>query len=326
MTDKELLDRMKHGSFSPEQLDELKRHINVMTDDEINNIIDSYGFEPSLPDPEAAKKVREKLDDVLTHSLIRYKMRRWLSVAAVIMLPFLLAGTIYFYTQSVKYDAYSEVLSSDVSIVTSPDENLTVVLPDGSRVSMAPESNLAYSMSDFSDKGRFIRFKGDAFFDVAANSGTTFVIETKGMTVTVKGTSFMLMSRDTAPSASLYLESGSVTVRSVSTGNEITLKPGEFVSVLYADGAMSVSTVDNRNDARAMGRGDLIFSGASIIDVMDSLGKVYGITYENMNNSLLNEEFTGYIPSTDFGEAVRIIEYAFDCTIEEKSDSVVIIH
>lgn len=316
MTDHELIDKLLDGTLSKDEYARLRKKVNSMSDSQIVEWIDSSSDNRECDIPEEAfDRVRNGLHAEIRHTLWRRRLSRWTVVAAMIMVPLLLAGMLYFYHRSARLDAYDNMLGSTTSIATGEDESMTVILPDGTKAFMEPVSTIDYAMSEFSDISRSISFTGEAFFDVVHRDGTPFVIQTEAMTVTVKGTSFLVSAHEGAATMAVYLESGMVELESKLSGMTVTMSPGQYASLDCKDGRFTLSEVDNRNDATAMARGDMIFHDTALKDVLEDIKKQYGVTIRIGCPEMLDQHFTGYIPSGNLDEALDIIGSLLDCTV-----------
>lgn len=68
---------------------------------------------------------------------------------------------------------------------------LPVILPDSSEVILEPGASIAYA-SDFNEKTRTVKLKGNAFFSVAKNKNVPFIVNAKGIRTQVLGTEFTI--------------------------------------------------------------------------------------------------------------------------------------
>ena len=64
-----------------------------------------------------------------------------------------------------------------------------VVLPDGTKVILNAGSYMKYPRQ-FGKEGRYVHFKGEAYFDVAKNKDCPFIIQSQDYKIRVLGTTF----------------------------------------------------------------------------------------------------------------------------------------
>ena len=119
---------------------------------------------------------------------------------------------------------------------------LAVALPDGSAVTLAPGSEIAYRRGLSGDERR-VTLEGEGYFDVATD-GRPFVVETFNAEVDVLGTEFDVLAWPGAASAetAVALVEGSVRLRPARASDTaraggVVLEPGEVARV--AGGAVT---------------------------------------------------------------------------------------
>lgn len=129
--------------------------------------------------------------------------------------------------------------------VTGKGQTTIVDLPDGTRVTLAPDSALDLAYAGGRRDLRLVRGRG--YFDVAHDAAHPFAVEVAGRLVTALGTRFDI---DMAPGiVRVVLEEGSVSVGpapgSRMTQPVVRLHPGEaFVAAGDKQGAVSATAVD----------------------------------------------------------------------------------
>lgn len=122
---------------------------------------------------------------------------------------------------------------------TGSGETEIVTLADGSRVTLAPDTALA---DDVDTNVRHIRLlSGEAFFEVERDTTRPFVVEAPDASVRVLGTAFSV--RDTGHGTRVELAHGSIAL-TANGGTELTLVPGDVVTVDRRDGQTEHSRID----------------------------------------------------------------------------------
>lgn len=306
-----LFEKLRANTLTRGELEELRAIVGSMSDRDIEAAYAARADEPTEIAPESVDRIRHQVDACVSASLRRRGMRRYIAIAAGIMLP-LVAAVAWLSIRLGEYSRYDDTLTATNEVVTGVGESVTVRLPDGSQASIGPESALAYSLKDFNGKERTVDGAGNLELAVVKNPTCPFTLMAPGLRVRVLGTKFTLVARDGAPDAKLYLKEGSVEMESLASGERLTVRPNELVVMDYATGRMSVERMDNANDARAMLRGDMVFDGEPLSAVAERMSKVYGfsISWSGINPD--EKIFTGYIPIGDRSEALSIVEHAFN--------------
>ena len=152
--------------------------------------------------------------------------------------------------------------------VTATAELRSLVLEDGSRVRLGPESALAV---DFATGERRVRLlKGEAFFDVVPDSNRPFRVAARDAVATVLGTAFEV--RLTADSVGVAVQHGHVRVDGGVPPRSETLLAGDWVTVEAA------RMTRGRRDADEIGDwlgGELVARDRPMTEIVDALRRYY---------------------------------------------------
>ena len=164
---------------------------------------------------------------------------RYTAVAAMIAL---VVGLGYFFNN--RDDVHrAGGTSGDAMIAygaTTDSQPKRIQLPDGTQVELNRESSLKLSKT-FGKIRREVDMKGQIFFDVSKDASKPFVINASGINVTVRGTSFEVMSYDEIPEREVTVRTGRVEVRNsqngkllatLTKGMQIIFTPGDRKSVV----------------------------------------------------------------------------------------------
>lgn len=181
-----------------------------------------HGYLSDVEIEEIHEKVIKRIAQSGGYSGFRYLFmtsRRWLSLAALVMLV-LTAGTIvYFKRESLNPAGLSK--PAEVAFVLRQNRGVHPVLvrlPDHSSVVLKPGSTLRYR-SSFDDKNREVELKGEAFFEVKHKMGHPFIVHTGEMSTLVLGTSFKVRAFVGEPDFRVVVTSGKVSVYRVNSKN-----------------------------------------------------------------------------------------------------------
>lgn len=186
-----------------------------------------------------------------------------------------------------------------------------ITLPDNSIVNLNQLSQLDYNASDW-DKARTLNLNGEAYFDV--QKGKRFDVKTNQGIVSVLGTEFNVISRDSIFKVSCY--EGLVSVNydnkevKVPAGTEFVLKVGESKKT-----AIVISEpywVKNMS----------VFDNAAIADVFSEFEKQYGVKISY--NSDLKLNFTGAFEHNNLENALKSITQPLNLTFEISHKEVII--
>lgn len=161
-------------------------------------------------------------------------------------------------------------------------------LADGSHVWLNAGSSITYPIL-FNGKERNVSITGEAYFEVAHQAKTPFIVSKGNMKVSVLGTHFNVNCYDDEPSLKVTLLEGSVKV------NNTIIKPGQQAVV---EGDVTVLNNVDLEAVMAWKNGKFEFSGLSVDQIMRQISRWYDVevVYEG---KVPDYEFVGGTPRQD---------------------------
>ena len=227
----------------------------------------------------------------------------WFSILSKIAAVFIIGlGMFYFLN------------TDDVTVFsTRYAESKAFTLPDNSLVRLNEFSHLEYNASTWK-KRRSLHLKGEAFFDV--EKGMRFDVITKNGVVSVLGTEFNVLDRDSILKVSCY--EGLV---QVSYDDKITTLPaGKELSIIKGIEQNTHTVLSQPKWLKNMSA----FENALFTDVVVELEQQYNIKIQlNIHNSTL--KFTGAFTNNNLDKALKSITHPFNLSYEIKNEQRVII-
>ncbi len=195
---------------------------------------------------------------------------------------------------------------TDVAVA---DAQQTVVLPDGTNVTLAPGALLSYRMKD----QREVRMEGKVYFDVARDESRPFEIDADGAFVRVLGTEFMV-DRSEKDEVKVYVEDGKVLFAKNRKSEGVILTKGMEASI---GDQMQVPEVEETPDVNSIAwqRGSFIFDHTPLKDVLDCLSEYYHVSFAATD---LSKKLSGEFATDDLDLIITLIESALDVTIIRK--------
>ncbi|MEA4936341.1 MAG: FecR domain-containing protein [Paludibacter sp.] len=316
MTD--LLQKYAGNQLSNDELSVLKKNINSSNDEELETyLLDLWKHETGKQiDPAITEMIKEDIDKFngrkqWSHKLMIRKAMQW---AAIIAIP-LFATFMYFL-----FDRIPEPAASDMIVSVGSGEQVSIVLPDGTKVKLNSETTLNYNINDFNRKVREISLGGEAFFEVAHNEKIPFIIKTKHMDVKVLGTTFNLQARDEEATTELSLIEGKVSLTACTTSQNVVLYANQKAILDKRTGDIRVLK-DDPEITTAWLRKELAFHATPIRKVFREIERSYGIRISIDENEILyNDLFTGTFSTDNLNETLEILKmhYRFNYTIAGK--------
>lgn len=244
--------------------------------------------------------------------------RRIATVAAV-MIPVFITLTIVLGIRVARLDGYQKVIAGEQIIRSGNGEEILTVLPDGSRVRMAPESEIRYSLSSFNDKTRNVDWSGEGVFEVAHNRQSPFVVHTGYFDIKVLGTIFSVDVRHGNGEATVYLKEGSVELSTAASDCSCRLSPGYLATISSVTGEISVKRMENFDSN--IGSNVLTFDDVTLADVLSRLKLYYPGDFE-APAEMASQRFTGTLPKNNLDEALTIITKAYGLEVEWSAERV----
>ena len=193
--------------------------------------------------------------------------------------------------------------------VALADAQQTVVLPDGTTVTLAPGALLSYRMKD----QREVRMEGKVYFDVARDESRPFEIDADGAFVRVLGTEFMVDGSD-KDEVKVYVADGMVLFAKNRKSEGVILTKGMEASI---EDQMQVPEVEETPDVNSIAwqRGSFIFDHTPLKDVLDCLSEYYHVSFAATD---LSKKLSGEFATDDLDLIITLIESALDVTIIRK--------
>ena len=315
---KKLIKKYRANTLSPQDLKNLRQQMAETDDEQLAVLMEDDWLDAdadlTLADPARLEAVRHRLSNETraTKAKGRYytlynNVTSIMKYAAVLLIPLLMASTVFFYMES------QTQLTEETVVVTGKGESATVRLPDGSCVTLFYESRLGYQQSSFNNDEREVNFDGEAHFSVKRDKEHPFVIANKYLDVTVLGTVFNLAARHTDQRAELYLEEGSVSLHSPLSGKEIIMEPHDCATIDYATGEIKVERLPAK--PLTIAQGYLAFDGTSLSKVVKTIESNFDCNVNVADKSLLDKTFSGSLSSKNINEALEVLCLSFEINV-----------
>lgn len=280
------------------------------------------------------------------NGVIRYL---WRSAAAII----LIAGCSYLF--------YSKMTTSGREIAnTAPKawqnkntvvrEKSTIVLVDGTRVTLNSQSSLRYPTS-FTGKTREVYLSGEAFFDVHKDHEHPFIIHTEKMNIKVLGTAFNVKSYPNEPSSETTLIRGAIEVTLddrpsdriiLKPSEKLIVKKGSFTTVHKKQDKLSPATDSSEGpqyvltsftrlhqDGSAVletswTQNKLIFRDENFADLAMRMERWYGVEIKFKNDDMKKFRFTGTYEKETITQALDALRITEDFHYKVKNSAIYI--
>ena len=272
--------------------DEMKYYFENHQSDEYNTDHIFYKVNYIISQQEEQKKKQ----------LVKQIYHWYAKVAAILILPILVGGYLWFSTQGVKNnDVTNQITENVITVPMGARVNFT--LPDGTYGWLNSGSSLSYSLP-FNDN-RKINLKGEGWFNVAHDTIHPFEIEAGQSKVEVLGTVFNLYAYPEEDLIELALEEGKVKFTPTESSTKgFEIKPNE--KLLLEDGKIKISETEAYKFG-AWREGNLVFRGDAMVDVAKRIERWYNVDVQIMDDELKKHSIRGTFQDDSLEEVLRFL-------------------
>jgi ferric-dicitrate binding protein FerR (iron transport regulator) len=195
------------------------------------------------------------------HEMVRHFLpgRRWLALAASLVLLLSITGFMKYYT---------------VKTFCPQGVHTSMQLPDGSELKLNAYTHVSYHPYWWFIS-RKVDLAGEAFFDV--EKGKKFRVVSSCATTEVLGTSFNVYAR--GEDYTVTCHTGRVKVTDAATNESVILSPEEK-SVLNRAGGFTVSKIENQRPEPGWTDNLIMFGSTPLRFVFDEIERQFGIVIE----------------------------------------------
>lgn len=233
-------------------------------------------------------------------------------VAAVLLPLFFIAGG-YLYYQSTKNEL--------IEISVAYGEKKHVLLPDSSQIWINAGSTVKYP-NEFKGDYRLVELNGEAYFSVHRNEAKPFIVNANNLSVKVLGTRFNIKAYADEERITTTLASGQVEVRA--NNNSHILQPNDQLTFNRNTLAIEKHKVQ-ANETNSWLSGRLIFSNASLSEIIQTLERRFGIPVENNTAISASKLYTvKFLKNESLEEILHIMQDVAGINYRIDNDKIII--
>lgn len=254
---------------------------------------------------------RQEVWSRISYSILTPKIRsvRWWQYAAVFLGLLVLAGGALIWKNQ-----------QTITYTTAFGEIKTVTLPDQSRITLNGNSRIRFR-NGWHNRELWLD-DGEAFFNISPAGGSNpFVVHTADMNINVLGTAFNVNTRRARVRTQIVLSEGAVKVElnKEQPQSIVMRQPGQMVTYSAASDELHQRLV-NPNDISAWRNNMLQFTDTPIEEVVGTIADNLGITIEIKDKSILQQTYTGNVPTNNVDIFFKTLEHSFDVRVIKVSD------
>ncbi len=212
-------------------------------------------------------------------------------------------------------------------IIIPAGESAELYLSDGTHVWLNSNTELRYP-AKFEGKKREIELTGEAYFDVSHNPDNPFFVQTRGLTVSVAGTSFNVQAFGYEDNVNVTLVEGKVHLQSPGGKLLSELSPGENALYDLKKSAITISKADTEFYT-SWKEGYLVFRDEKLEDIARKFERWYNIKVFFEDDGIRQIKYTGTIlKNKPIDQVFNILKYTagIDYSIEIINNKPSIIH
>jgi ferric-dicitrate binding protein FerR (iron transport regulator) len=236
------------------------------------------------------RKAYQKISDQL---FIKKKVNvlGWIQrIAAILLLPVVVASVYYFYSQKVNHNQFSTVYNT---VETPLGMRSSLTLPDGTLVWLNAGSSISYPVL-FANNSRKVSLSGEAYFEVKKNKKWPFIVSAKNMDIIVSGTTFNCNAYPENNQIQTVLVEGAVSLTNSSATVNVSMTPGELATFSSSDQKVVKVKTDLQKYV-AWKSGKLMFRDDKMNKVVEKLERWYNVEFE-----IEDKEIEDYIYTATF--------------------------
>lgn len=188
-------------------------------------------------------------------------------------------------------------------------QRTTVTLDDGSRIVLAPETHLQYTVDRANV--RTVELIGEAFFTVSSRANAPFVVRTGGVRTRVLGTTFDVRYYPGDAAAQVAVLSGRVATGGARSS--AILAAGHVGQV--TDSSVVVNPSDDPSRVAAWTDGRLIFRNTPVPVMLATLGRWYGYEFHLADSTLAGRHVSIGFSTDEPAEAMNMVKVVLGVTM-----------
>lgn len=193
--------------------------------------------------------------------------------------------------------------SPRVEYASTRGQRLTIHLPDGTTVLLAPETKLTVQ-PDFGTSTRSVVLTGEAAFTVAPGEATPFMVRTGAVTTRVLGTEFTVRHYPHELATQVAVVTGKVSAGGLTP--PVILTAGMMGRVF--DSSAVLGTARDAETATSWIRGRLVFRDAPVAEMLAALERWYGYEFRLVDTTLLARHVSLALAINRPAEAMNMVK------------------
>jgi ferric-dicitrate binding protein FerR (iron transport regulator) len=264
-----------------------------------------------------------ELDNVYQRLVGKLKVGSFVKTGMAVASIFILAlvSALFF----VFNGSYTKSNSGYIEAYTGIGQTKTVLLADGSEVTLNSNSRLRYPEA-FGAETREVHLVGEALFRVVRNERKPMLVHTDSpIKIKVLGTVFNVNSYPDENNVKTTLVSGKVEViNQVEAANEsFELVPSEQAIYQKESQKLMIQTVRS-HDFISWEKNQLEFEDTPLSEVIEGLERKFNVEFSIQDHMIYDYRFTGSFSTATLADILKLLQISSPITYEIKGDIVIL--
>lgn len=237
-------------------------------------------FKHSVAPAFSADKLQQKIDVQRRQTDRRQLWRNAIPLIAAACLLFILSTAFFLYNTNDRTSEYYTLMTGEHT------SNFT--MEDGTVITLNKNSRLSYS-DKYGKSSRDVKLEGEAYFEVAKDSGKPFQVEMNGASITVLGTHFNIKADAESDDITATLVEGSI--RFEGAKQNIVMTPNQQLTFSRSTNKVDVKHVDT-DPFTSWKDGLLKYKSIPFIELIKELQSTYKVEIQIDSQELMKPTVT----------------------------------
>jgi len=209
---------------------------------------------------------------------------------------------------------------SDTVVMNMEQTEKTVILPDGTSISLIKGSTIEYP-NQFSENERLVKLKGEAFFKVAKNKVKPFIILSGQTKTRVVGTSFRIVEERNR--TTIKVKTGIVEfMEQANPKNKIRLRKGDLAQFVNSQKAVIKGYYNS--EKKDFSVKSLKYKNEKLEVICKDLSEIFGTTIKLQSGNISQLSLTAVFENQNLESIIKSICFTFNLKFEQKENIILL--
>jgi transmembrane sensor len=253
------------------------------------------------------------------------RARRWVAAAALLLVAGVPLAVLSRIAQRSAALAAQASRAAGRSFATARGRRAEVRLPDGTLVSLAPESRVTW-MTLGDTLARDVLLEGEAYFDVVHDAARPFRVRARNVVIRDVGTRFAVRAYATDSVVEVAVTHGRVRLRTAKAApaSGTMLEPG-MVGTVDAAGVTALRSDSDTARYNAFARGQMLFVRTPLHAVITELDRWYDVDIQVSDSALAGRRITATLDDQTLPDLLAQLSVTLNVRVSREG-RVIVLH